>query len=265
MIVFTRDEVLRSAEDFARREAGRQTALWSPRGIVDDSDEEFTAKLLKGITALSKRTLSVPLPPEVSPRRHVFGFGDPIPLALTNWDQEKQGFTKSGWFWAHDFARSVGWDPRNLSEHLQKMRAIDLSQQRDTDEESGVLGWDHLQHLPLDVCVWHGEHAAPASSRGEETRWYGDLWLIDTDRLMALMSSSPEWSSEFMNNVIPLMAKAMLETNREAAEQVPSYTNDGPTGRTLADMFEEDMEGLSLEEMGRRAMRGPVFDDSEDR
>ncbi|MEV8610088.1 hypothetical protein AB0383_19550 [Amycolatopsis sp. NPDC051373] len=262
--LFTRDELVRSIESFAEREAQRQTALWSPRGICDDTDEEFTAKLTARIIKVATRTLSVPLPPEVAPRQHVFGFGEEIPLALTKWDLDQQEFRRSGWFWAHDFARSVGWDPRNLSEHLAKMRGFDLSQQRDADEEAGVIGWDYLSHLPMEVQAWHGEHDCPSSGRGEEMRWWGDLWLIDTGRIMALMSSSPEWGREFMDNAIPLMARAMLETNSDGAEAVPAYTGDGQTAGTLADMFERDTLGLTPEELGRRAMRGPALDNIEE-
>ncbi|MGA6164289.1 hypothetical protein [Amycolatopsis magusensis] len=271
--LFTDAEIVECAAGLAWTVAEEQRNRWAMAGICDLDDTAFALHLRDQIAALAIRTRSVPLASPISGRIGVFGFGAPIPKVLHGYDVENSAFTREAWFWAHDLSASIGWDYRDLSEHLRKQRGFDLAEQRDLDEERGELGYECLLHLPLGVSVWHGPADVENTGRGEAMRWWDDLWLISTDRLMGLMSASP-WGTEFMENAKPLLAHAFLTINGDSAEQIPTYRirenslgerTEEETGHTLADMFREDIGDLTPTEAAERAIRGPVAPEEDHR
>lgn len=250
----------RQAEEIARA----QLEQWRPKGICDATEEEFVDRIASEIVKVIRREDVIANPPGGGPVINLFGFGT-VPEVLTEVDLETGVVKPAGYFWGHDAAAALGWDGAKFTEWAESQRKFDLIAQRSEDEESGALGWDCIRHHPMGLHVWQGgrsseDHYVDGQMRGPIMRYWGDLYLIHSDRVMSLMSASP-WSAEFMSNLIPLMAWGMKRSGlEENARDVPTYVDGAPTGGTLADMFARDREGITEEEAARRAMRGPVLD-----
>jgi hypothetical protein len=237
-------------------EADRQAAYWSPRGISDLTDEEFADQLADKLATLVTRTFLHDRITLVSgeglPAIDLFGYGR-IPVALDAYDTKTGPAADRCWFWLHEAAEVLGWDPAEFEKWAREHRSHDLRDQRTADEETGTVGWQHLRHLPMDIRVNGGTEDAPL--------WI-DLWLLSTDRLMSMMLGSP-WSAEFFDAVTPLMAHGFAQSGlAEKLADVKSVivAEDGTVteGPSLADAIAEDTEGLSEEEARERAFRGPV-------
>jgi hypothetical protein len=249
--------------------ACEQLAHWEPKGICNDSPEEFLDRVAAEVSKLMNRGVAA-LPPAGTAREiNLFGFGT-VREVLTDPTSVTDGRRVHGYIWSHEVAEALGWDPVEFGEWVRRQRAYELEMQRDDDEESGRVGWDHIYHFPMNVDVWQGEgcsddHYVDGVMSGPPLKYWRDIWLIHTDRLLALMSSSP-WSEEFMNSTIPLMSYAMQKSGLEdALKAAPTYrvSEDGavPTGESLADAFARDREGITEEEAIERAFRGPVLDE----
>lgn len=131
-----------------------------------------------------------------------------------------------------------------------------LREQRENDEEDGVLGWNCLDDY-CDLKLWFvadNPEAKPDAGGGRHSD-YGD-WLISHDRLMLFIADSP-WGKEFMSNMSDLFAHGMKKffTGGPLANIPAVRIEDGVvTGATAADLFHSD---LTEEEARRKASRGP--------
>jgi hypothetical protein len=252
--------------------ATEQLSKFASKGISDLDDEAFVEHLASKLTPIMLREHALPAGFfDDAPRINLFGYGR-VRQVLTKFDRDTGKVTREGYFWGHEAAEALGWDGAQFAQWCDLMRGFDLSEQRHHDEETGELGWDHLLYHPMGVSVWVGDdksddHMVNGSMSGPIMRYWADLYLIDTDRLMAMMSASP-WSKEFMDNVIPLMSYAFKNTGlEERAKDVPTYQRrENSFGETttevvgsMADMFARDREGITEQEATERAMRGPVL------
>lgn len=250
-----------------------QLDRFSERGISDLDDAAFVEHLAAKLTPIMLREQALPVGIADAPLINLFGYGH-VRQVLTKFDPDTGAATSKGFFWGHEAAEVLGWDGANFAKWCDGMRSFDLSEQRCRDEETGELGWDYLRWHPMSVSVWVGDdksadHYVNGSMSGPIMRNWADLYLIDTDRIMALMSGSP-WSREWMDAVIPLMSHAFRRSGlEEKAKDVPTYQRrENSLGESttevvgsLADMFARDREGITVDEAARRAMRGPVFPD----
>lgn len=251
----------------------QQVARWSAKGISDNTPEEFVAKIDAEVEKIRRRN-ALAIPSAGSGTLiDLFGYGK-VREVLSPPSRAAAEDGVHGFFWGHDAAEALGWDTAEFIKWCQRERAWELDDQRREDEESGVVGWGCLNIFPLGVEVWQGEgdsrdHHVNGMMSGPIMRYWGDLWLVSTSKILPMMSSSP-WSREWMDSVIPMMAFGLQASGLE--EQIGglgSYsartnslgeTTFEPTGRTLADHFAADREGYTEEEAIRRAFRGPVAD-----
>jgi hypothetical protein len=271
------EETLMTCAELA---AKRQTNRWSVAGISDLCDEEFTAQLADRIDDLRRRSLQydrIGLVPIIDPTPAIdlFGYGR-IPVALEAYDIDGTLRPQSAWFWGHEAAEALGWDPAKFQEWANGERASDLHQQRAADEETGILGWQHLRHIPMGVSVWQGpgdssEHYVDGVMTGPILSYWCDLWLISLDRVMSLMYASP-WGKEWFEASKPMMAHAFNQSGlADKLAEVETFTTRTnslgetehvPSGGTLADAIARDREGISEEEARERAFRGPTVPDN---
>ena len=271
---FEPDEVDNAVPMLAAALARDLLDRFSEKGISDLDDDAFVEHLTDKLTPIMIRehALPVSLLPD-APMINLFGYGH-VRQVLTKFDPETGHATNDGFYWGHEAAAVLGWDGAEFAKWCDAMRSFDLAEQRHRDEETGTLGWDLLRWHPMGVSVWVGDdtsndHYVNGSMSGPIMRYWADLYLIDTDRILAMMSGSP-WSKEWMAAVIPLMSHAFKHSGlEELAKDVPSYQRrENSLGEvstevvgTLADLFARDREGITEEEAIERAMRGPVLPD----
>lgn len=267
--IFEGFDMPQSVQGIAAGLARQQLDRFAPKGISDLDDEAFVEHLTDALTKVMVREHALPTDLLDEETINLFGFGR-VRQLLRKFDKDTGAATRDGYFWGHEAAAALGWDGAQFAKWCDSMRGFDLSEQRHRDEEAGTLGWDYLKYHPMGVSVWVGDdasddHYVNGGMSGPIMRYWQDIWLIDTDRLMAMMSASP-WSSEFMDAVIPLMSHAFAHSGlEERAKDVPAYQRrENSLGEvttevvgSLADMFARDREGISEEEAVRRAMRGP--------
>lgn len=237
--------------------ATAQLFRWANKGICNDSNEEFQSRIDAAITALVDRAGYTENAPGQEPVLNLFGYGT-VHEALS-----KPGDPTKGLFWGHEAAEALGWDPAEFDKWARSQWHFDLVQQRAQDEESGTVGWDCIQHHPVNVSVWQGEgtsddHYVDGAMSGPIMRYWVDLWLIDTDRIMSMMLDSP-WGEEWMKAVRPLMAWGMEESGLSAV--LNAVRTD--TGAPLGDLFRDQRKGISKQEAIEQALRGPVVEDTE--
>lgn len=259
-------------------EADRQLRFWSPRGISDLTDEEFTARLTGQIDAVrvrARREDRVALVPVSSgePAIDLFGYGR-APVVLEAYDADGGHRPDLSWAWGHEMALALGWDLAEFEKWARQQEASDLRQQRDADEEDGAIGWQCLSHLPMGVNVWGGEDSSAdhydenGTMSGPILRYWVDLWLVRCDRIMSLMMSGP-WGKEFFKAARPFMAHGFIQSGlAETLGGVKSVVagEDGSLteGPSLAEAIAEDTDGLTEQEARDRAFRGPVAPTDED-
>ncbi|MEU6641261.1 hypothetical protein ABZ863_01785 [Saccharomonospora sp. NPDC046836] len=261
---------------YARHLAEEQLRHWSPKGISDLDDEAFVEQVTDELFALITREDVIVMPPDERRMLDLFGFGR-VQEVLTEVNVDTVTFGVHGYVWGHEVAEALGWDAANFAEWARDQWKWDLVTQREEDVQTGTVGWECIRHHPMRVDVWQGEgrsddHYVDGRMSGPITRYWCDLYLIHTDRIMSMMLNSP-WGKEFMDSVIPLMSHAMRASGlEERAKDVPTYrTHVNSLGEvetevagSLADMFARDREGISEEEARRRAFRGPVTPSSEE-
>ncbi|MGO1054521.1 hypothetical protein [Crossiella sp. CA198] len=238
-----------------------QTDHWSLKGICDDTEMEFKTKIDAALTALAIWDCYQENPPGSEPVLNLFGYGE-VREVLTGPDD-------TGYFWGHEAAEALGWDPAEFAKWAEDQWRWDIVAQREADEKTGTLGWDCIQHHPMNVTVWQGEGRSqdyPAAMRGEITKYWCDIYLIHTSRIMPLMRESP-WGKEWFQAVKPMLAwgfeKSGLAAMMGQTETVTISDNSAgessaaPNGQTLADAIAETRGGLTEQEARDRAMRGP--------
>lgn len=260
---------------YAREIAEDQLRRWTDKGICNDTDEEFVDRVTDYLFGLIKREDVVYLPPDSQRKLNLFGYGKAREV-LTEVDGLDTGvpeFGAHGYLWGHEVAEALGWDAAKFQEFAHLQWTYDLMSQRDADLESGVVGWQCMRFHPMHVSVWQGDgraddHYTGGVMRGEINKYWCDLWLIHTDRLMLMMFCSP-WSTEWFEATKPMLSYAMQRSGLEdqiggvksytTRENALGETETVETGRTLADAFAEDREGITEQEAIERAMRGPVL------
>lgn len=264
-------EIETNFRHYARDLAEEQLAHWSPKGISDLSDSEFVDQVTEEIYQLISREDVIVPPPDERRTVNLFGYGT-VQEVLTEVDLDTATFTSHGYLWGHEVAAALGWDPADFHDWVGREWNADLVEQRAHDVETGTVGWEHVYHHPMRVDVWQGDGAsadhcdASGTMRGPIMRYWADLWLVSTHRVLAIMSASP-WGKEWREQVKPLMSHAFRESGLEALfEAVTTYrTREDSLGEvtteadgTLADAIAEDRDGISPEEARDRAFRGPV-------
>jgi hypothetical protein len=262
---------------YAREIAEEQLERWLPKGISDLDDDAFVEQITGEIFELIRREDVIYAPPAEQRWIDLFGYGK-VREVLTEVDLDNRTFGVHGYLWGHEVAEALGWDAAEFAKWALDQWRWDIVSQRDEDVETGVVGWDCIHHHPMHVSVWQGdgcssEHCDDGGMMsGPILRYWADLYLIHTDRVMSMMLSSP-WGKEWMNSVKPMMAYAFKHSGLEdKAKDVPTYRHrENSLGETetevtgsLADMIAEDRDGYSEEEARRRAFRGPVGSIEED-
>ncbi|MET7989840.1 hypothetical protein ABZU76_02915 [Amycolatopsis sp. NPDC005232] len=258
------------ADDAARRIAGRlaqeQLDRFGPRGISDDTEEEFVQRITDTVFPLVRQQYYLSITQELN----LFGFGK-ITQVLTRYDAATNALDRDGLIWSCDLADALGWNPADLAELCRREYLWETSEQWEIDRKNGAHDpkWTP-KFTPMGVSVWHGpgssdEHYGPdGMMRGPILKNWQDLYLIDTDRILMLMTHSP-WAREFMTNAKPLLSHAFEQSGLADlfADVQTLRHSDGEmveTGESLADAFAEDRAGITEEEAARRAMRGPIAD-----
>ncbi|MCP2168113.1 hypothetical protein [Goodfellowiella coeruleoviolacea] len=239
---------------------------WESKGISDQTPEEFQEHIESRIAVLVKREGLIRNTVATAPQLNLFGYGT-VHEVLS-------GSEGHGYFWGHEAANALGWDQAEFAKWSEEQWHWDLVMQREADEESGTLGWDCIHHYPMHVNVWQGEgnsrdHYVNGVMQGPIMRYWTDLYLISTDRLMGMMMSSP-WGEEWFESVKPMLSWGFKKSGLEdLLSGVKTYTDDvnslgevetRETGGSLGDSIARDREGVTEEEAIRRAFRGPVFD-----
>ncbi|MFD3640675.1 hypothetical protein [Streptomyces griseus] len=160
-----------------------------------------------------------------------------------------------------DVADALGWFMPRAHEWAELEAGFALEDQRKEDEErgDGRIGWDLMRnYIRLDIDLIVDDPEAKPDAGGKQWSSYSD-WLISTDRLPALLSSSP-WSKEFMDNVMPALSHSLRNIWGDKLKDIPTISAEGvPTGTSLFDAM-CDTDGLTEEEALQRARRGPSLD-----
>lgn len=240
----TVDESERAFRDFAGTIVTR-----NHESLLNDGPEEQSAR---AVQALKRFHVTTPLSPVRDTVIDLAGFGEvPVHFAAAG----------DRYLLLSEVAQQLGMPVWKACEWALQQCLWAIEDQRAADEErgDGHLGWDCLRdylNLEFDFITDNPEAKPDASGR----RWstYGD-WLLAATRLPAFILVSP-WGQEFTDNVAPHMGHAMRKVFGDSLKDIPTYNSDGePTGGTAYDGL-LGVEGLSEDEMLRRARRGPVID-----
>ncbi|WP_406462334.1 hypothetical protein OH768_44255 [Streptomyces sp. NBC_01622] len=161
-----------------------------------------------------------------------------------------------------DIAEALGWPLYKAHEWVRQQHLYAIEDQRDHDEErgDGRFGWECLTDyidLGLDLFEPDPEHPERDAHGTRRIKSAGD-WLVSTDRLPALLCSSP-WGKEFLDNVGDHMGLMFQKVFGDKLKNSPTVHADGtPSERTAWDMFSSD---LTEDEALRKARRGPALDE----
>lgn len=230
------------------RKFAQQVVARHDENLLDYGPDEQVQRVVNAMERLNRIT---PLTPIIGTDIDLAGFGK-VParfMSLTD-----------PYVLLSDVSEQLGWFHPRACEWAEKRAAWAVRDQREADEArgDGRLGWEYLRDtidLGLSLCVDDPEAKPDAGGR----RWSdsGD-WLISTDRIGDLLSSSP-WGKEFMDNSMDAFRHAAREIFGDKLKQSPVIGPDGhPTGGTAYDLFEPE---LSKDEALRKARRGPALDD----
>ena len=160
-----------------------------------------------------------------------------------------------------EVAEALGMPIWDACKWAEKQHLWSLQDQRENDEENGILGWECLDDY-CDLKLWFiaDNPEAEPDAGGRRHSDYGD-WLISDDRLLMFIAESP-WGKEFMANMSDLFAHGMKKffTGGPLGD-TPVYRQDGKqalhddgTPMTANDLWHTD---LTEEEARRKASRGP--------
>lgn len=160
-----------------------------------------------------------------------------------------------------EVATALGMPVWEACKWVDKQHLWSLQDQRENDEESGVLGWECLDDY-CDLKLWLVTELPGETTKDGRPRHvdYGD-WLISDDRLLSFIADSP-WGKEFMSNMSDLFALGMKKFMSGGVfsdapvlrpDGNPALHDDG-TPMTTNDLFHTD---LTEEEAREKARRGP--------
>ncbi|MFI6732091.1 hypothetical protein ACIBI9_04090 [Nonomuraea sp. NPDC050451] len=168
---------------------------------------------------------------------------------------------KSQYLLISEVAEALGTPVWEACEWADREHLWALYDQRQKDEESGILGWECLGgYCDLRLSFVADNPEAKPDGGGRRTSTYGD-WLISQDRLLAIIADSP-WGKVFMSNARDLMRLGMRKVMGDGPMgQAPVYRPDGNpaihddgTPMTAADIWHTP---LTEEEARLKARRGP--------
>lgn len=214
--------------------------------LLDYGPDEQAARVVQAMQRLNAFS---PLTPVIGTDIDLAGFGK-VPALYVS--------TSDPYVLLSDVSEQLGWFHPRACEWAEKRYDWAVRDQRERDEQrgDGRLGWecmrDHID-LGLSLCVDDPEAKPDAGGR----RWtYSGDWLISTDRIPDLLSSSP-WGKEYMDNSMDAFRHAAREIFGDKLKQSPVVGPDGqPTGGNAYDLFEPE---LSKEDALRKARRGPAL------
>lgn len=210
-----------------------------------DEQAEHVAKAMRRLNGFS------PLTPVIGTDIDLAGFAK-VPARYAS--------TTDVYLLLSDISEQLGWFQPRAYDWADKGSAWATQDQRRIDEErgDGRLGWECMRDyidLGLNLCVDDPE--AKPDAGGHRWSVSGD-WLISTDRIPDLLSSSP-WGKEYMDNSMDAFRHAAREIFGDKLRQSPVYGPDGQlTGGSAFDLFEPE---LSKDEALRKARRGPALDE----
>jgi hypothetical protein len=201
--------------------------------LLNEGPEEQLAEALK---RFDKFTAHTPLEPCFG-SINLFGFGQVSTRFRSNEDE---------YFFLSEAAESMGWSPTRAFAWADSEVDFVTREQRWADEErgDGLLGWDGMRdYFNLGLEFIHDDPEAKPDA--DDRRWgHGGEFLISTDRIMAMLSSS-NWGKEFMDNSMDALGYAFKATLGASLD---------PAAKAL---FSSD---LTEEEAFRKAIRGPALD-----
>lgn len=230
--------------------------------LMEDGVEEQATRVAAALERLHAR---VPLWPVTTQgvTADLFGFGRaPVHFVTREPDEDGHGVR---YFLLSELAAPLGIPLHRAHEWAQREEVAALRAQREADEETGTVGWGHMNDV-VDLDIWLTVDDDEARPDANGARWsVAGEWLVSDQRLLSLMTASP-WSREWFENARPLLAHAFIASGLvDKLGDVPTFSTvetvtgevvTGLTGDTLGDHIREDAARMSVEEAARHAMRG---------